>query len=64
MVRKAVRTARRAGRLKLRIAPTRGTRGRLGRRGSVSVRARIRFSPSAGTPQAQVRRIGLIKKRS
>jgi hypothetical protein len=53
-----------AGWVKLAIRPTVLTRKRLARTGHVEVRAKIRFSPSAGSPQARRTTIELVKKRA
>ncbi|HEX8156190.1 MAG TPA: hypothetical protein VF526_02290 [Solirubrobacteraceae bacterium] len=63
-LRKVTMTPMEAGWVKLAIRPTVLTRKRLARTGHVEVRAKIRFSPSAGSPQARRTTIELVKKRA
>jgi hypothetical protein len=63
-LRKVTRTGLHAGWVKLAITPTARTRKRLDKTGRVELRAKIRFSPSTGRPQAQRITIKLLKKRS
>ena len=61
-IKKATADAARAGRVTLPVKPTAKLRGRLNRKGSATVNAKVRFEPDGGHPGTQAEQVELIKR--
>ncbi len=61
-VRKASKSAAKAGNLNLPITPVGGAKAKLDRVGSASVKVLVKFAPTGGSPSALAKKVKLIKK--
>jgi subtilisin len=62
-VRKAAAKSEAAGRVRLRVRPTRKAKRVLNERGRAKVRAKVTYTPKGGKPRTKVKRLRLIKRR-